>query len=402
MPDDLHYGMKRLALHNWREPDVPKQFPGLTEEVWLEEAMEPQLIAAVPEDVFRLFEIARGSILYGWFFYPLHSLASEQLHRVEEAAARAKCKLEGIPTTVTGKGGKVYSRKYADLIQDLALRGLIRGDEHHLWDAARKSRNHSSHPERPEIRPPGMALSAIAVTARKINQLFDKDPDYFSMLGQTVRKITGVGSETPLPTVVGIHIGEATHHFHLVALGDGKAVATFATDDPRLASDWCLAVDAKIVAVDAPSGWCRADSRGRREAEELLAFRGYECVPTPQRESALTNPRSAWLLVGERLYQALSPNFPRFDSQAAATRYCFETYPYLASCGLSGRRLEVTNQRRDRRDIVRTAGLDDRLLRDDGDVDAAICALTACAAANDCCVAGGNSDEGFIVAPGYP
>lgn len=45
----VHFGMKKLALHNWREPDVPKFFPGLTEEVWLREAMNPQLIAAVPE-----------------------------------------------------------------------------------------------------------------------------------------------------------------------------------------------------------------------------------------------------------------------------------------------------------------------------------------------------------------
>lgn len=80
--NDIHFGMKKLALHNWREPDVPKFFPGLTEDVWVDETMKPQLVAAVPEDVVRLFEIARGSILYGWLFYPLLTLASEQLHRV--------------------------------------------------------------------------------------------------------------------------------------------------------------------------------------------------------------------------------------------------------------------------------------------------------------------------------
>jgi len=60
---DIHFGMKKLAPHNWREPGVPKFFPRLTEDVWVKATMKPQLVAAVPEDVVRLFEIARGSIL---------------------------------------------------------------------------------------------------------------------------------------------------------------------------------------------------------------------------------------------------------------------------------------------------------------------------------------------------
>ena len=49
MPDteDLHYGMKKLALHNWREPDVPKSFPGLTEDKWVPAVMEGKLTSMV-------------------------------------------------------------------------------------------------------------------------------------------------------------------------------------------------------------------------------------------------------------------------------------------------------------------------------------------------------------------
>lgn len=77
-----------------------------------------------------------------------------------------------------------------------------------MWDAARRLRNRSSHPERPTILPPGHAIAAIDVTARQINQIFDKTPDYYSVLGHAVRKATGIGSHQSLPIVVGIDVGE--------------------------------------------------------------------------------------------------------------------------------------------------------------------------------------------------
>jgi predicted nuclease with RNAse H fold len=397
--NDIHLGMKKLALHNWREPDVPKFFPGLTEDVWVEEAMKPQLVSAVPEDVVRLFEIARGSILYGWLFYPLLTLASEQLHRVQEAAVRARCKIGGIPLTKTLKGGSVRSRNFADLIGELAGRGIIRYDERGMWDAARTLRNMSSHPERPMIAPPGYALAAIDVTARRINQIFDKTPDYYSVLGQFVRKATGIGSHPSLPVVVGADVGEAKKGFHLVALRDATVIGKLKTSDPREAVDWCLSVCAKIVAVDAPCGWCNDNSRGRREAEEMLALQGYSSFPTPRREVALANPINAWMLNGERLYTALRAEFTLFDGKIPDESFCFETYPYVASCGLAGRRLEAKNKRRDRRDIIRSAGIDDQALTNGDFLDAAICAMAAFSVAIDYATMCGNAEEGFIVAP---
>jgi predicted nuclease with RNAse H fold len=400
-PNDVHFGMKKLALHNWREPDVPKFFPGLTEEVWLLEAMKPQLISAVPEDVVRLFEIARGSILYGWLFYPLLTLASEQLHRVQEAAVRARCKIDGIPLTKTLKNGCVRARNFADLIGELSGRGIIRHDECGIWDVTRNLRNMSSHPERPTILPPGHALAAIDVTARQINQIFDKTPDYHSVLGQFVRKATGIGSHPGLPVVVGADVGDVKKGFHLVALRDATVIRTFKTCEPREAVEWCLSVGAKIVGVDAPCGWCNDDSHGRREAEEMLARQGYSSFPTPRRELALTNPTNAWMLNGERLYIALRAKFPLFDGKVPDEPFCFETYPYVASCGLAGRRLEAKNKRRDRRDIIRSTGIDDQALTNGDFLDAAICAMAAFSVAIDYATMCGNAEEGFIVAPCY-
>lgn len=401
-PNDIHLGMKKLALHNWREPDVPKSFPGLTEDVWVNEAMKPQLVSTVPEDVVRLFEIARGSILYGWLFYPLLTLASEQLHRVQEAAVRARCKVGGIPLTKTLKGGRVSPRNFADLIGELAGRGIIRHDERGMWDAARNLRNMSSHPERAMIAPPGYALAAIDHTARRINQIFDETPDYYSVLGQFVRKATGIGSHPSLPVVVGADVGEAKKGFHLVALRDATVIGKLKTSDPRAAVEWCLSVGAKIVAVDAPCGWCNDNGRGRREAEEMLALQGYSSFPTPRRELAYENPLNAWMLNGEQLYIALRAEFPLFDGNVPNGRFCFETYPYLASCGLAGRRLEAENKRRDRRDIIRSAGIDDQVLTNADYLDAAICAMAACSMVIEYAAVCGNAEEGFIVAPCYP
>ncbi len=398
---DVHFGMKKLAVHNWREPDVPKFFPGLTEEVWVAEAMKPQLAAVVPEEVVRLFEVARGSILYGWLFYPLLTLASEQLHRVQEAAVRARCKMAGIPLTKTLKNGSVRSRSFAELIGEIAGRGIIPRDECGTWDATRNLRNMSSHPERQMILPPGHAIAEIELAARRINQLFDKSPDFHSVLGQFVRKATGIGSRQDLPIVVGIDVGQERKGFHLVALQGSSFLGKLKTSDPSKAAEWCSSVGAKIVGVDAPCGWCQDNSRGGREAEEILAMMGYSSFPTPRREVAVANPVNAWMLNGEKLYEALRAEFPLFTGKVPDGRFCFETYPYLVSCGLAGRRLEAKNQRRDRRDIVRSAGIDDQILTNGDYLDAVICALAACSVAIDYATMVGNAEEGFIVAPCY-
>lgn len=376
-------------------------FPGLTEDIWVAETMKPQLATTVPEQVLGLFEVARGSILYGWFFYPLLTLASEQLHRVQEAAVRARCKKAGIPVTKPLKDGRAVSRNFSELIGELVGRGIIRRDEREAWDAKRNLRNMSSHPERQMILPPGHAIAAIELAARRINQLFDKTPDFHSVLGQFVRKATGIGFNRDLPIVVGIDVGESRKGFHLVALHDTLIVGKLKTSDPSEAAAWCLGVEAKIVGVDAPSGWCNHMTRGRREAEELLAMMGYSSFPTPRREQAVANPMNAWMLNGEQLYAALRLEFPLFNGKIPDGRFCFETYPYLASCGLACRRLEAKNKRHDRRDIIRSAGINEQTLTNGDYLDAAICAMAACSVAIDYVTMCGNAEEGFIVAPCY-
>ena len=53
---------------------------------WLSEFLKSQLEENVPEEIMRLFEVARGAAIYGYFFYPQYALAIGQLFRVAESA----------------------------------------------------------------------------------------------------------------------------------------------------------------------------------------------------------------------------------------------------------------------------------------------------------------------------
>jgi len=399
--EDIHYGMKELALHNWREPDVPKRFPELTEDVWVPAVMEPKLISAIPEEIVRLFEIARGSILYGWLFYPLLTLANEQLYRVEEAAVRACSKKAGIPTERVKKNGKRAQRTFGELISELVAAGIIPSDTVDLWENARQLRNLASHADRPTIMPPGAALSGIQAAATLINQLFTSNPDYFSVLGQRVQDATKLGDpKWVFPVVAGIDVGAAGKGFHLVALKGSKILGTLTTKDPEEAAQWCKSQAAEFVGVDSPCAW--SHPRQPRMSETILRRMGYTLYATPTREAALQNPYFAWMLNGERLYGSLGKLFPLLGSIEDKPPFCFETYPYVASCAYAGRKLRAADKNRDRRQLLKSGGIDEAVLPNGDFVDAGICALVAISVAINNATATGQAGDGFIVTPPWP
>jgi len=399
--EDIHYGMKKLALHNWREPDVPKYFPQLTEDVWVPAVMEPKLTSAVPEEIARLFEIARGSILYGWLFYPLLTLAKEQLYRVQEAAVRARSKQAGVATERVKKNGDCVPRNFGELITELVSAGIIPADAIVFWENARQLRNQVSHPERPTIMPPGAALGGIQVAANRINQLFSSNPDFFSVLGQRVQNATGLGDPKQVfPVVVGIDVGASKKGFHLVALRGSEILGTLATKYPDEAAQWCKIRAAEFVGVDAPCAWC--NPLQPRMSENILRRMGYTLYATPTREAALQNPAFAWMLNGERLYGSLRKLFPLFNSSDDKPPFCFETYPYVASCAYAGRKLRAGDKDRDRRQILKSGGVDETILRNGDFVDAGICALVAISVAIDNATARGDVGDGYIVTPPWP
>jgi hypothetical protein len=173
-PAEIHHGFKRITAANWRDADVTKFFPRLTPEAWVRPFLRPQLNAKVPTEIAALFEVARGSMIYGWFFYPVITLASQQCYRVLETAARMRCELAGISTRKPQKAktGKRRDTTFDENIRALAAAGIISAGDKRRWDAARQLRNWSSHPTRQSIQDPATAKSGLNVTVELVNKLY--------------------------------------------------------------------------------------------------------------------------------------------------------------------------------------------------------------------------------------
>jgi len=159
-------GFKEITEQNWREPDPVLNAFGLqpaSGEEWLERILEPKLMDSVPQDVQALFEVARGVLVYGYFFYPLYTLGAEQLFRVADAGATHKCNSEGATSVDT-----FYKR-----VKWLADHNIIPQADVPHWDALRHLRNYSSHPEVLTLGVPRDAIYALHDVAEKINALFN-------------------------------------------------------------------------------------------------------------------------------------------------------------------------------------------------------------------------------------
>lgn len=93
-------GFKELTVENWRRADRTSSLffrPAIENpendggDRWAELLLEPRLSERVPSEVRELFELARGSMSYGYLFYQLYTLGSEQIIRVFEAELKHKC-----------------------------------------------------------------------------------------------------------------------------------------------------------------------------------------------------------------------------------------------------------------------------------------------------------------------
>jgi Domain of unknown function (DUF4145) len=168
-------GFKKLSAENWLEPEsVMSAFVTLSlkdstkspisADAWLDRFLKPQLDSTVPFEIHRLFEVARGAAAYGYLFYPLYTLAGEQLYRVAEAAASAKCKL------LRAKTRKVKS--FQNKISFLHEQNVILQQDWIWWDSIRHLRNFASHPGRQVIMMPHDALYNVASVANHVNDLF--------------------------------------------------------------------------------------------------------------------------------------------------------------------------------------------------------------------------------------
>jgi hypothetical protein len=168
-----HYGMKAIDASNWLAPDPTVsglaevgqdgQFRVLTGEDWVNVITRPQLASAVPEDIRKLFEVARGCLVYGYYFYPLYTLGQEQLLRIVETAVMQKCELLGVRSRI---------RTFQNGVDYLIKQGVIDRSERNVWNAMVKLRNDGAHPSEQMILPPGLAIAALKNISDDINKLF--------------------------------------------------------------------------------------------------------------------------------------------------------------------------------------------------------------------------------------
>lgn len=166
---------KKLTVETWRHPDPISQLfsrlsqdPSATDggDQWAELLLEPHLSEHVPIEVRKLFEVARGAMLYGYFFYPLYTLGNEQVFRVLESALRHKCRTLEAPSEF---------RSFANMKEWLESRGHLAESE--IWEAARYLRNEASHPECQDILTPHNAIRGLNMAVRLIDPLFSATPE---------------------------------------------------------------------------------------------------------------------------------------------------------------------------------------------------------------------------------
>lgn len=164
---------KRLSISNWLQRDPVLEFFGtfdsdgtprpIADTDLVDLILDPQLSSAVPHDVQALYEAARASMCYGYFFYPLYTLATQQLFRVAEAAVNHRCRELKAPPGVKG---------LARGIDFLVRQSAISESDRHRWNAVRILRNRMTHSDWQEIMPPGMAIDSLRVVAELCSSLY--------------------------------------------------------------------------------------------------------------------------------------------------------------------------------------------------------------------------------------
>jgi hypothetical protein len=123
----------------------------------------------VPAEVKDLWEVARGVLLYGYFFYPLYMLGDEQLHRVADAAVLHRYRELGGLSHARTEDPPTFGRRLEWLIRN----GHIPAALEIRWNAIRGLRNLGSHVERHSLQMPIDALNSLALLAKEINSLFE-------------------------------------------------------------------------------------------------------------------------------------------------------------------------------------------------------------------------------------
>jgi len=172
---DLRF--KQLTVENYQEAD-PTLTPfvrmsgkdgsirTLSEADWAEKVLAVELSEQVPLEVRRLFAVARGAFLYGFFFYPMYTLGTEQLFRVAESAVNGKCRDVGVSAE------RLRKLNFKEKVERLIKKGVIQPNVQRRWEALWELRGMTSHPEDQTGLLAYTAIDELRRIAADINGLF--------------------------------------------------------------------------------------------------------------------------------------------------------------------------------------------------------------------------------------
>lgn len=169
--DGRLHSYKRVTIENLTEMDPTMSVLGFGDpetrqnrlKALIEEIMRPQLRPEVPLDVRRLFDYSRSMMIYGFFYYPIYTFASEQAWLLAEAAMYHRCLQLGI---------KEPPERFMEKVDELIKHGVIPSEEREQWDNLRHLRIYVAHKTGQGAGPPDMAIGALEIMAQEINRLF--------------------------------------------------------------------------------------------------------------------------------------------------------------------------------------------------------------------------------------
>jgi len=164
--------MKAINHDNWLLADAGSKGQIADSRRWREAFLSIRLDPAVNREVASMFEAARGSMLYGYFFQPLMALGLEQCYRVLENGSRVRCAQAGLPVFCADSRGRQHPLSFGHNLRALAVQGLISDADQALWQQARELRDWVAAPEHQAVLTLEHGVTALARAAELLGRLF--------------------------------------------------------------------------------------------------------------------------------------------------------------------------------------------------------------------------------------
>jgi hypothetical protein len=182
---DSDDGVKHLTTENWLDPDptggafgeynpTTGEQRAASGEGWAKQFLDVELAASAPAEVRDMWEVARGVLLYGWFYYPLYALGEHQLRRVADVAVLYRYQQAGGPPNKkpNPEDGQPTWPSFKRRVDWLIENGVIAAEKQHRWDAIRELRNETTHASIRHLAMPIDALRVLDLLAAEIDALF--------------------------------------------------------------------------------------------------------------------------------------------------------------------------------------------------------------------------------------